>query len=1342
MMFKRPRFRRRRKRSLFRKHALPERLESRNLLAVDAVMQLGPITVSGNTASAEVGVQFEATAGEMLAYFSVDLEPSSANLIAAGPDFSAFTFTPTTPLLDGWTQIGFLNDPGFESSVEFDDSLTSALAADSYTLGTISVDLAAVGVTISDAFTISIEGADTAIGVVEPGQGFRFEQVRFEPGSRERMPVTISGGDTTNEGDTYTLTIDSQITTDVDYIIDWGDGQQDTISNADLPANGEVTHIFADGNQSHTIEVDLENGGRSTIGQIDVTVNNVAPTASLTGEATVEEGALYILSLGAITDPGDDTVSQYVIDWGDGQVDTIDAQDLPSNREVSHRYADGDSAYNISATLTDEDGTHSFANAIAVGVSNVSPTFALAGTANVNEGATFILTLGDVIDPGDDSVTEYTINWGDGQQETISSNDLPANREVRHVFADGETAPTILVTLVDEDGRHENAGSLAIAVNNVPPTLTLLGADSVEEGSPYTLTLGSISDPGTDTVVEYVIDWGDGQQDSIASGALPVSREVSHTYEDGAAAATISVTLVDEDGSHPAAGTLALAVTNVSPTVPLSGSPDVDEGSVYTLSVGQVVDAGDDTVTTYNIDWGDGQQESIAAVDLPANGQVPHTFADGSTSATIQVELVDEDGSHPAAGTLSLAINNVSPTVTVEGNPTGNIGEAYEIRIGDISDPGDDTVSQFIIDWGDGQVDTIQTADLPADGRVAHTYTQGGTTATISVSVVDEDGRHDAAGMFDVFVNDAPPEIQLAGESSVAEGSTYRLTFGEITGPRRGQVTEISIDWRDGTQQTLSIADIPTDRTLDHIYLDGPAKLDILVQLLNASGDTLTTASQPLEVLSVAPEITDFGNSASVPGETLPRETVTVRTAFEDPGILDTHTAVVDWGDGSTPTASNVSSSNGRGEVRATHQYATGGIYTVTVEITDSDGATVTNRTTSFITGIREANGFLQIVGSDQNDIVTFESKGADQVFVDMTVPPLGNFRRSFQLADVPNVELFVGAGNDRVMVSDRLNFETYLDGGPGNDHLQGGDGFNTILGGPGDDRLLGGETRDVLVGGQGANRLFGYGGQDLLLGANTEDITRDNMTPILIWQSGDSLDDREAAIRSSLDVRADQATDTIFGGTGDDLYLVSDADLIQEGQTQSLISLAQAKASEWAEPTGGSADVYAVRFDRAVSVANGEGPAPREGEAEAELSYSSLDINRDGHVSPLDVVSIINELNRNGVQQLDSNSRFDANGNGWIAPDDVLLIINRINSGLISAEGEAAPAMISDEPQRGTSGDPARQITPPADGFDAAPPWVSQEERIELADRVLASCSAELTCLLPSELENGLDNG
>ena len=71
---------------------------------------------------------------------------------------------------------------------------------------------------------------------------------------------------------------------------------------------------------------------------------------------------------------------------------------------------------------------------------------------------------------------------------------------------------------------------------------------------------------------------------------------------------------------------------------------------------------------------------------------------------------------------------------------------------------------------------------------------------------------------------------------------------------------------------------------------------------------------------------------------------VTLTAAFTDAGAPDTHTAVINWGDGTT-TSGLVTGSGGSGSVWAGHRYAEGGMYEITLVVSDDDTG-VGSRTT------------------------------------------------------------------------------------------------------------------------------------------------------------------------------------------------------------------------------------------------------------------------------------------------------------------------------------------------------------------------------------------------------------
>ncbi|MDH3770798.1 MAG: NHL repeat-containing protein, partial [Nitrospirota bacterium] len=120
-----------------------------------------------------------------------------------------------------------------------------------------------------------------------------------------------------------------------------------------------------------------------------LTVNNVAPTLTATGAATATSGSSYTLNLSA-SDPGDDTIGGWTINWGDGTIDTV-AGNPPS---VTHTYTNLGFTNNILASATDEDGTF-LQNDLVVGSLVVNSEFRFA--ANTGSDSTFG-TSGDGLD--------------------------------------------------------------------------------------------------------------------------------------------------------------------------------------------------------------------------------------------------------------------------------------------------------------------------------------------------------------------------------------------------------------------------------------------------------------------------------------------------------------------------------------------------------------------------------------------------------------------------------------------------------------------------------------------------------------------------------------------------------------------------------------------------------------------------------------------------------------------------------------------------------------------------------------------------------------------------------
>jgi Ca2+-binding RTX toxin-like protein len=234
----------------------------------------------------------------------------------------------------------------------------------------------------------------------------------------------------------------------------------------------------------------------------------------------------------------------------------------------------------------------------------------------------------------------------------------------------------------------------------------------------------------------------------------------------------------------------------------------------------------------------------------------------------------------------------------------------------------------------------------------------------------------------------------------------------------------------------------------------------------------------------------------------------------------------------------------GFGMVTGSHAYATGGIFNVTLTLTDDDTGADQAFTTAVVTGVGlTPAGILQIIGSNDDDRVTIAQTGNAvlRVFADFLLN--ANFK-SFNPADVVKIIAYLCDGGDYFVINTNVAFPAIVHGGDGDDLLKAGGGPSVLLGDDGDDHLIGGNGRDIMIGGLGADLLMGGLGEDILIGGTTTHDQNDMALMDLIteWNAPDPYAVRVDRLRNGTGATGIQLAKgvTVFDDADADLLVGS----------------------------------------------------------------------------------------------------------------------------------------------------------------------------------------------------------
>jgi parallel beta-helix repeat protein len=192
----------------------------------------------------------------------------------------------------------------------------------------------------------------------------------------------------------------------------------------------------------------------------------------------------------------------------------------------------------------------------------------------------------------------------------------------------------------------------------------------------------------------------------------------------------------------------------------------------------------------------------------------------------------------------------------------------------------------------------------------------------------DGDGIGDTSHVYDNAPiieppSNAPPVVKISGPYEVYE--SIEITFDASDSIDYNDDDILHFRW-DFDGDGILDTDWSTDPTATFCWYDdfsGTAVVEV------TDGEFIVKKETTVTVNNVAPIITSWEGPIYPVDLNVPIE---MTGTFTDPGTSDTHTATIDWGDG-TRTEAIISQNT----ISGTHSYSTIGVYKVTVTITDDD---------------------------------------------------------------------------------------------------------------------------------------------------------------------------------------------------------------------------------------------------------------------------------------------------------------------------------------------------------------------------------------------------------------------
>jgi len=719
--------------------------------------------------------------------------------------------------------------------------------------------------------------------------------------------------------------------------------------NTDPVSGFTFTHSFT---MEGIYEVGLlvKIGGKTALGLVKVTIRNYYPEARAVHDSIACEDEVKTFDASTSTDQnGENDIAGYYWEFGDGSTSGL--------KTASHSFAK-DGVYVVTLTVTDAEGAKG-TKKTQITIQNKAPSANAGADRIVNEDDVVNFNAGGSIDTTSD-INSLTYYWDFGDGTT--GNGILAS----HKYAEkGIYTTTLRVT--DDDGESD-VDDAVVTVTNVVPSANAGPDQTVRESQTVLFDGAGTTDTPTDkTILDYSWNFGGQGINPTYVWSDDGVKSVSLTATDNDAASNTDGMDVNVQNVAPSVGINALAVsdtTSVNFTLRSAGEKwrDVhlylheDNVLIRELAVYRNPGSPDnqsDTAYGVILEFGKTYNVSVffTPADDPVNGQ-----PQGDSPSWIILGL--EDGrqfwiqhnfnvNQPDTYRWDVDFSSiVKVTPRAAALDPGSDDVTLNWNFGDAQSP---IVSHYYANYG--------KYPMYVNDSAIHVYVWPGSYAVILTAVDDDGGSNSHTVQLSnqpssVTIDNYAP-IATAGNNQVAnEDST--VSFGGSAADDPADVLSYLWDFGDDS--------FATGVNAIHVYRYAGTYLVILTVTDNHGAVDQDALFVIID--NIAP-ISEAGGDQAIneDGTAVFSGSQSIDTASDKPLL----TYLWDFGDGTF--------GNGIG---TSHVYTKVGTYTVTLMVTDNDGASDTDSLTVSVSNVAPTANAGSAQSANEDQIVFFSGTAID----------------------------------------------------------------------------------------------------------------------------------------------------------------------------------------------------------------------------------------------------------------------------------------------------------------------------------------------------------------------------